>query len=127
MKTLTLQLLPEKYAVWRLHPNDPLPQPGRSSLWSLTRTEDELSVVSCVDDAPSDAVKETGWRCIKVKGPLAFELTGILASLTTPLADAGVGIFALSTFDTDYLLVKSDQLDLACRTLQQAGCGFTDR
>ncbi len=127
MKTLTLQLLPEKYTVWQLPPNASLPVLGHSSLWSLTRTEDELSVVSCADDAPPDALQETGWRCIKVKGPLAFELTGVLSSLATPLAEAGVSVFALSTFNTDYLLVKSDQLALACRTLQKAGCGFTDQ
>lgn len=127
MKTLTLQILPEKFAIWQLPPNAPLPKIDDSSFWSVTRTLEELSVVSIAEHAPSDAPKESGWRCIGVKGPLAFELTGILASLSAPLAKAGISIFAISSFNTDYLLVKANQLDLARTTLEQAGYTFTDQ
>ena len=67
------------------------------------------------------------WRCFAVKGPLAFELIGVLSSLTEPLARAGVSVFALSTFETDYLFVKADQLDLARTTLEHAGHDVVDR
>jgi len=127
MQTLTLQILPDEFAIWQLPPNAPLPQPDDSSLWSATRTPEELSVVSITEHAPSDVQKEDGWRCIGVKGPLAFELTGILASLSVPLAGAGVSIFVISSFNTDYLLVKANQLELACRTLRHAGHTVTDQ
>ncbi len=127
MKTLTLQILPDEFAIWQLPPNAPLPKPENSSLWSVTRTSEELSVVSIAEHAPSGVSKEDGWRCIRVKGPLVFELTGVLASLSAPLAEAGISIFAISSFNTDYLLVKVEQLELACRALQQAGHTFTNQ
>jgi len=127
MKTLTLQILPDNFAIWQLPPNAPLPKIDDSSFWSVTRTPEELSVVSIAKHAPSGVPKEDCWRCIGVKGPLEFELTGILASLSAPLAEAGISIFAISSFNTDYLLVKADQLDLACTALEQAGHTFTDQ
>ena len=126
MKTLTLQILPDNFAIWQLPPNAPLPKIDDSSFWSVTRTPEELSVVSIAKHAPSDARKESVWRCIGVKGPLEFELTGILASLSAPLAEAGISIFAISSFNTDYLLVKAEQLELSCRALELAGYTFTD-
>jgi hypothetical protein len=68
---------------------------------------------------------EKGFRCIKVGGPLDFSLTGILSSLTIPLAQAGISVLALSTFDTDYLLVKEAQVDRAIQKLSQAGYRFS--
>ena len=126
MKTLTLQILPDEFAIWQLPPNAPLQKLDDSSLWSVTRTPEELSVVSIDKHAPSDAPKESGWRCIGVKGPLAFELTGVLASLSAPLAEAGISIFAISSFNTDYLLVKAHQLNLAISVLQQVGHELLD-
>jgi hypothetical protein len=70
---------------------------------------------------PEGVRREDGWRCLGVRGPLAFELTGVLAALAAPLAAAGVPIFALSTFDTDYLLVPGDRLDAALAALDAAG------
>jgi len=70
---------------------------------------------------PADVLCEKGWRCLKVDGPLDFSLTGILTSLAAPLSAAGISIFAISTYDTDYLLLKEEQLDSAIRTLQQYG------
>ena len=70
---------------------------------------------------PAGATAERGWRCMKVDGPLDFELTGVLAALTQTLAEAGVPVFALSTYDTDYLLVKDEQLKIAAAALERAG------
>jgi len=127
MKTLTLQILPEEFAIWQLPPDSPLPKPDNSSFWSVIRTSEELSVVSIAEHAPSGVPKEDGWCCIGVKGPLEFELTGILASLSAPLAEAGISIFAISSFNTDYLLVKAEQLEPSCRALELAGHTFTDQ
>jgi len=94
---------------------------SESKLLSVTRTPEELSIVCEQRPVPASAQCEPGWRCLKVEGPLDLSLTGILASLTVPLAQAGIAIFALSTFDTDYLLVKDKNLEEAARVLRQAG------
>ena len=87
----------------------------------MTRTDDELSVVSASNDVPVGVTAEKGWRCLRVEGPLAFEMTGVLANLSAPLARAKVPIFVVSTYDTDYLLVKDLDLDRACSVLQGDG------
>jgi uncharacterized protein len=120
--TLTLNLLPGDYAVCTLAPGAQAGVPARSDLWSLTRTADEFSLVCRESEVPVAALKaETGWRALRFQGPFDFVLTGILASVTTPLAQAGIGIFALSTFDTDYVLVKAAQLEAALAALRAAG------
>ena len=121
---MKLLLLPELFAVCHLDPDAPLPAwatPGLSGLLSITRTPKELSIICAQESAPGDIRQERNWRCFMVEGPLDFSLTGVLAALLTPLAEAGVSIFALSTFDTDYLLVRAAQLDLAVETLTAAG------
>jgi hypothetical protein len=126
VKNLKLSVLPGELAVWRLPPDAPVPTIDESVLWSVTRTSQELSIVSAARCVPQGVPFESGWRCIAVQGPLAFELTGILSSLSQPLARAGIAVFAVSTFDTDYLLVKGRQLDFARVVLQQAGHEFVD-
>ena len=117
----TLRLLPGELAVWKL-PADAAPPPlPDGAFGSLTRTAEELSGVSPAAEAPPGAAVEAGWRCLAVEGPLAFELTGVLASLAAPLADAGVPIFVISTHDTDYLLLKSRDLERARAALDRAG------
>jgi uncharacterized protein len=119
-----LLLLPGLFAVCWLDPDAPLPawaMSGSSSLVSITRTANELSVVCAQANVPGDVQREDNWRCLMVEGPLDFSLTGVLSALLAPLADAGVSIFALSTFDTDYLLVRAAQLDLALEALSAAG------
>jgi len=117
-----LKLLSEPFAMCRFAPHtsaaDLIPPAG---FFALTRTEDEVSLV--VDEAAvqPDWQAETGWRGMKVLGPLDFSLIGILSSLAAPLADAGISIFAISTFDTDYLLVKADRLADALKALREAG------
>jgi hypothetical protein len=86
---------------------------GPESFWSLTRTLDELSLVSGLQSHPSFAKIEGPWVLFQVEGVLDFGLTGILNSLTKPMADAGISIFAISTYNTDYILVKSDVAAIA--------------
>jgi hypothetical protein len=119
---LTLVLLPGAFAVCGLDPNEAVPSwATRGTFVSVTRTPNELSVVCREEDVPEGVRCERGWRCLQVPGPLDFSLVGVLASLLTPLAEAGVSVFALSTFDTDYLLVREADLERAERALRTAG------
>ncbi len=90
-----------------------------SDFFSITKTQDELSVVCLEKEVPSGARVERGWKGLKVEGPLDFELTGILSSLAQPLAEAKISIFAISTFDTDYILVKEENLPNAIDILSR--------
>jgi hypothetical protein len=119
---LTLDLLPGRFAVCRVDPEAPVPAGALAGPFaSVTRTADELSIVCPEPQMPAGARCEAGWRCLKVRGPLPFSAVGILASLTAPLAAAGVSLFALSTFDTDYLLVQESDLERALAALRAAG------
>jgi len=120
-KDLKLQLLPDRLAVCRLDATDESPLRARSGVFSVTRTADELSVVCPEEDAPEGAEISGGWRALKVDGPLDHTATGILASIAGPLAEAGVALFPLATFDTDYVLVQEDDVDLATGALEAAG------
>lgn len=118
--TLTLQVLELRLAICRLSGDDPIPDwIERGGFYSVTRTGDELSIVCSEKDVPRDVEAERDWRALKVKGILDFALTGILASLVTPLAKAGISIFAISTFDTDYLLLKTEKVDEAVSILNK--------
>jgi hypothetical protein len=119
---LTLSLLADTFAICRLGSSAPIPSwVTNGDFFSITRTPDELSIVCRQSDVPSEIQSERDWRYLQVNGPLDFSLTGILASLATPLANAGISIFAISTFDTDYLLVKEIHRDKAIDVLRQAG------
>ncbi|MDO4246361.1 MAG: ACT domain-containing protein, partial [Deinococcus sp.] len=89
--------------------------------WSVTRTADELSVVCGAKQVPDNVQSSRGWAALKLHGPFDFGLTGVLASILDPLRDAGVGIFAVSTFDTDYVLVAHRDLPTALTALREAG------
>lgn len=119
---LTLTPLPELYAVCRLDQDAPFPTWASSSQFiSITRTADELSVV-CPQSLVPDGVRcERGWRCLRVAGTMDFSMIGVLASLVAPLAEAGISVFVVSTFDTDYLLVKADDLTMATAALRATG------
>ncbi|HLI90742.1 MAG TPA: ACT domain-containing protein [Ktedonobacteraceae bacterium] len=121
---MKLIVLPDEYAICRLAPHYDVPSwaLARRTFVSITCTADELSIVCPFSSVPQDIHCERGWRAIKVQGPLDFSLTGILASLAVPLAEGGVSIFAVSTFDTDYILVK-DVLR-ARKLLEQQGHSF---
>jgi len=119
--SLDLQLLVGAYAVSRLSPAEPIPEWARGELLALVRTPDELSIVSAAGSVPESVRSEPGWRAFKVAGPLDFSLVGILAALSGALAQAGITLFALSTFDTDYLLVREQDLDRAMLALESEG------
>lgn len=93
---------------------------------SITRTDEELSIVCPVDLAPENAKCESPWTCFKLEGPFPFALTGVLASFLDPLAERGIPIFAVSTFGTDYILVKEEHSAAALDTLIKSGHTFTD-
>lgn len=119
--TLSLILEPGEYAVCRLDAGAPLPAwLPTAPFWSVTRAADEVSIVCSAGAVPADVRCEAAWRLLRFEGPFAFELSGVLNSVLAPLASAGIGIFALSTFDTDYVLVKSAQLDAAVHVLRAA-------
>jgi len=121
MKPVALTVLEGEYAVWKLPPNSEPPPFGDAPLLSITRTAAELSVVGPADQAPEDAPVARGWTCLGVQGPLAFELTGVLAAISAPLAAAGVPIFVISTFDTDYVLVPRTHVERAVEALEAVG------
>ena len=123
---LSLQLLPQDLAVCRLEPDRPVPEVlMQAPFYSITRTADELSVVCPERLVPSDAKAEKGWRALKVEGPLDFAMTGILANLTKPLAEANISVFALSTYDTDYLLIHNTDVAAAISALRADGHNVT--
>lgn len=121
MKSVSLRVLEGKFAVWKLPPDSVLPPLGDASFLSITRTAAELSVVGPADQVPDGVAAETGWACLEVQGPLPFELTGVLAGISAPLAAAVVPIFVVSTFDTDYVLVHSAHLERAVEALKAGG------
>jgi ATP-dependent RNA helicase RhlE len=123
---LALAILPESFGICRLHPRTRLPRWvfRPSSFYSVTRTRDELSIVAREDLIPQRFDCERDWRGIKVIGPLDFGLVGVVASLALPLARAGVSLFTVSSFDTDYLLVRAKNLDKAVAALETAGHQF---
>jgi uncharacterized protein len=120
---LDLVLLPDDYAVCRLDPGEAVPpglDPGKGVV-SITWTDTELSIICPSTQAPTSGIVNTPWRCFRVKGPLNLALTGILAALAQPLADARVNIFAFSTYDTDHVLVPSVRVGEAWAALVAAG------
>ena len=122
---LKLAILDSEYTVHRFSPESEIPANALTgNFLSITRTDDELSIV-CDADIPLNSDKsESGWSCIRVLGPLDFGLTGILAKIASVLAEAEISIFAISTYDTDYILVKKEKLMAAQETLLEAGYIF---
>lgn len=123
---LTLSVMKEKLGVCRLEKDrgkgHNIPDwATRDGFYSLTKTADELSVVCPEKNIPEGVRCEPGWRGLKVEGPLDFGLIGILAALSTLLAEEGISLFALSTYDTDYVLVKEETLEKAVKALSDGG------
>lgn len=122
----SLSLRPGSYAICRLPADAAVPSWATGgATWSVTRTPDELSIVCDEERVPADPPPTLrcvrGWRMLSVAGPLDFALTGVLAGLTRPLADAGVSVFSVSTYDTDHLLVRAEHLQAAVAALRGAG------
>ncbi len=130
---LDLDLFAGEYAICRLPAGSAVPpallkavaEPVRGRVLSITWTPYETSVMCPVEWAPADATVEPGWRCFRVDGPVNLTMTGVVASLAVPLADARVNIFCFSTYDTDYLLVPSVRLGEAVAALLEAGHRIT--
>ncbi len=122
MAGLNLRLVAGEFAVCRLPPGETVPAWASSAIFSsVTRTADELSIICPAANLPAGVKAEHGWRLVKITGPLDFGAVGVLASITTPLAQAGISLLAVGTFDTDYVLVKAAHLDEAVRRLEAAG------
>ena len=118
----TFSVLEGRFAICRLAPGSPLPPvPERANFWSLTKTREEISIVCDEAVAPRCDSIERVWRGIKIQGPIDFDLTGVISSLVSPLAEMELGVFVVSTFDTDYLFVKESDLEEAVRGLTAAG------
>ena len=126
---LKFRRLPASFAVCRLPPDAPAPAVPAAALFiSITRTADELSIVCPLDQVPPNAKCESPWACFKLEGPFPFLLTGVLASFLDPLAERCIPIFAISTFDTDYVLVKEEHAATALEACRlQATSLFPDR
>ena len=119
---LELTLLLERFAISRLAADAPIPEwATEGPFFSLTRTGDELSVVTELSRVPVGVQSQAGWRVLKVHGPFVLSEIGVLASLAAPLAEAKISLLAISTFDTDYLLVSSESLPAAIAALELAG------
>lgn len=128
MQPLDLEILPGEFAICRIDAHATIPAwASRGAFHVITRTADELSILCPSADVPADIKHEPSWRVLKLRGPFPFTDVGILSSVLTPLADARISILAVSTFDTDYVLVKDAQLDAAVTTLRAAGHRLYER
>jgi hypothetical protein len=117
-----LKTLNGEFSIYRFQPNEPIPSSIlKSSFYWLGKTDEELSIVCDSQIELISEKKNASWSCIKVLGPIDFSVTGVLASISTVLASAQISIFAISTFDTDYILVKSKHLEQATIALRKAG------
>jgi hypothetical protein len=117
-----LYVLDELYAVARCDPDGGIPRWATAGpFWSATRSDAELSVVCRAEDVPVEVSAERGWCALEVAGPLDFSLIGVVSALVEPLAEAEIPIFVLSTFETDYLLVRERDLAGAVEVLTGAG------
>lgn len=120
--TLTLDVLEDELAICKLPVEAPVPNWAWSGeLTSITSTDDELSLVCAADRVPGEITHTAGWRAFKIRGPLDFSLVGILARISGVLAEAEISIFAISTHETDYILVRDTQLEAAVTALRTAG------
>jgi len=123
--TLVLSVFSETFTIHKLSLDVSIPEEIlKSNYYSVSKTENELSVVCSELIEVQSLQSSKGWKCIKVKGPLDFNLTGILAGISDILAQADISIFAISTFDTDYFLVRSQDLSSARTKLSKAGYEF---
>ena len=120
--SLDLYVLPERLAICRLGPEEKLPPwAGSAVLLSVTRTQAETTVVCREENIPAGITCNKSWRCLRIGGVLDFSQTGILSSLTAPLAEEGIPIYALSTYSTDLILIKEKDLSRAVFVLTRSG------
>jgi uncharacterized protein len=121
MRSLDLKVFPGEYSILKFPPTADIPSWIFSSAFmSITRAEDEISIVIPSGQIKTEFEESKAWRLLKLIGPFDFNLTGILASVLNPLAEEGIGIFALSTYNTDYVMVQSKDLDATTKVLKAA-------
>jgi len=126
MSTIELELIKGNFAIHRLRPSSEISVDVlNSNFFTISKTVEELSIVCPSSLKLKSEQCDNDWACIKVKGPLDFGLTGILATLSGILAEAKISIFAISTYDTDYILVKAQKAIEAVAALEAAGYTFT--
>ena len=120
---MQLKILPGGLTVCRLPSTDAIDL--SAGFYFIGRTDEEISLVCRTESVPENTEKrEDGWRAFRIEGTLDFSLVGILSKISGILAESGIGIFAVSTYNTDYILVKAEQLDRAVRALETAGYGI---
>lgn len=125
MARVTLKRLAGSYAISRLGPDAPLPHwADGEGFVSISRTDEELSIVCRAVRVPLEVRQDKGWTCYKFVGPFAFDETGIVSSVIGPLSGNRIGIFVVSTFDGDHLLIKEDDVPRAEAILRSAGHTF---
>ncbi len=118
----SLVLEPGEYAVVQLDAGDAIPDwLPQAPFWTVSRAVDELSIVCSAEAVPPEVSHEGGWRLLRFVGPFPFDVAGVLASVLAPLADAGYGILAISTFNTDYVFVRQRSVHAAIGALRHAG------
>jgi hypothetical protein len=122
MTTYTLSVLPLRLAVCRLPAEDPVPVWATAGAWwNVARTFDELSIICAAEAVPDDVPVDCDWAVLQVAGPFDFTVTGVIAQLSAPLAAAGIPILSVSTYTTDYVVVKEERLASVVQVLGQAG------
>jgi uncharacterized protein len=117
---MTFTILDGHFAIVRLDADEAIPHWARGAFLSITRTSDELSIV-CEEGNVPDVIADRGWRCLKLAGPMPLDQTGVAAAFTRVLAQAGVAVFVVSTYDTDYVLVRDSMLEHASAALRASG------
>ena len=122
---MKLKLLDDTFAIHRFGPFAKIPEEVfRETVFNITKTEEELSIVCRTSLNLNSEYSNHGWSCFKASGPMQLDATGFLAKLSRVMADAQISIFAMSTYDTDYILVKADKTAEAVAALKDAGIGF---
>jgi hypothetical protein len=121
-RKLALSVLPKTFVICKLPADAPVPAwATQGNFFSITHTSEELSVVAEADVVPENLREDMNWRAMKAHGPFAFSEVGVLAALVAPLTEAGISVFTISTFDTDYLFTGETQLQAAAAALRKAG------
>jgi uncharacterized protein len=119
---MKIELLNEKYSVYKLDADHKISiDLLKYSFATITKTKDEISIVCETGLVNEYRKEESGWKILKIIGPLDFGLIGILSKISTILADAKISIFAISTFDTDYIMIKEENIGKSIRVLKKNG------
>jgi hypothetical protein len=121
---MVLEILKEEFAVCKVENLDGVDL--KKDYTFIAKTDEELSLVCPIEDVPENKLEsDTSWKCFRVQGPLEFSLIGIIAGISKVLAENAIGLFVISTYNTDYVLIKSENMDSAKICLENAGYDFT--